>query len=119
MRYITVILTVIYTTGSSLALADSDVMKVMTLGKGRYEKNTNYFLFVSGRSYSAQIPDIVTEGETIQVSYEDDGEENIDRFEVHRISSRDDLCRLHNRTVTRYDTYPGNIIYIRPCNVLK
>ena len=106
-------------TAASTALADTEANKITTSGEGRYEKTTNYYLFTMGRSYSVRIPQVVSEGQTLLVSYDDGRSVKKDMFEVHRISNRDNLCRLHNRIVSRHDTYPGDIIYIRPCEVLE
>lgn len=100
-------------------LRAEDVTMVQTSGVGRYEKNTNYFLFISGKKYQVTVPSIVKEGDQITIQYEKGAKIISDDFSVVRISMKDDLCRLHNRIVSQHDKYPGDIIYIRPCKKIK
>lgn len=98
---------------------DVFVYAVTTLGSGRYEKNTNWLLFSSGRSYDAEIPQSVKAGDDIVVTYRVDGVAKMDEFSVVGISSRGDLCRLHNRIPHRYSTFVGDMVYVQPCRVTQ
>ncbi len=79
------------------------------------ELNTNYFLFVRGMNYDAKIPETIKDGTRIVISYKKDGEWVKRDFVVAGISVKGDLCRIHDRVPTQYDTFPGNTIYVKPC----
>lgn len=95
--------------------ADDWASMVFTEGSGRLEIVTNYWILSSGKSYEAQIPQRIQEGTRIQVSYKDDGRVVETDFDVAGISTRGELCRIHNRLPSRYSTAVGDTIYVKPC----
>ena len=65
-------------------------------------------------NYDAKIPETIKDGTRIVISYRGwrVGKED---FVVAGISVKGDLCRIHDRVPTQYDTFPGNTIYVKPC----
>lgn len=98
-----------------IVVADDSASEVVTPGYGRLEIVSNYILFSSGSSYDAKIPRRIKEGDRINITYEKDHEQILGVFDVVRISVKSELCRLHNKERSRYDSSPGDTIYIKPC----
>ena len=101
------------------AEAESWATKVLTPTKARYAKTTDYYIFSKVDSYTAFIPDLISVGDPIIVTYKtDDGWEE-DLFEVHRITFKDDFCRLHNFIPMKHSHKSGDTIYVDPCKILE
>jgi len=94
---------------SSLAAADDGASVVITPGYGRIEIVSDYIIFSSGKSYDVKIPTRVEEGTRISISYKKNDQWVRDNFDVVRISTKGELCRLHNKTRL------GDTIYVKPC----
>lgn len=89
---------------------------VETPGNGRYERiKARVFISVSDGSIQATIPTSVSVGQTIDVSFESDGQKITDTWKVVRISTKDALCRLHSAP----DRNIGNTVYVKPCTVVR
>lgn len=101
------------------AMADEYASAVRTPGNGRYEKNKNYLLFISGTQFQAAIPESVSVGQRIPVRCRVDGTEVSEEFAVVSINIKGDFCHLHNKEVSQYDKSPGDIIFVRPCRKVR
>lgn len=103
--------------GCSGQSAGSDsAQEVETPGSGRYERiKANVGVVVSDGSIQATIPTNVAVGQTIDVSFVKDGQEITDSWQVVRISTKNQLCRLHSAP----DRTVGNTVYVKPCRVLR
>jgi hypothetical protein len=94
----------------------SSAQFVETPGAGRYEKiKSNVGVVVSDGSIQATIPKTVSVGQTIDVTFENDGQRTTDRWRVVRISTRGNLCRLHSAPAREV----GNTVFVRPCKVAR
>ncbi|WP_445396597.1 hypothetical protein [Zobellella sp. An-6] len=100
---------------SSIGNADEWASSASTPGHGRMEVVTNYLIFSSGKYYDVEIPRRVASGRKISIRYLKDGEWVQDSFVVAGISTKKDLCRLHNKLPSKLSTSPGDTIYIQPC----
>lgn len=100
---------------SFLAYADDWASVAFTEGSGRLEIVTDYWIFSSGKSYEAQIPQRIKEGTRIQISYKDEGRVVKTGFDVAGISTKGELCRIHNKLPSRYSAAVGDTIYVKPC----
>lgn len=100
---------------SSPALADDWASVAFTGGVGRVEIVTDYWIFSSGTSYEAQVPRKILEGTRIRISYKKDGRVVEADFDVAGISTKGELCRIHNKLQSRYSTAVGDTIYVKPC----
>lgn len=67
----TFIFIILYFMSISPAFAEENVYSIMTPGKAELEINTNYILFSTGKTYPAEIPIKITEGNTLRVRYKD------------------------------------------------
>lgn len=100
------------------AFADDPAEVVRSAGIARYEKNTNYLLFVSGHQYPAEIPLQAEVGQRILIKYVIDAKTQVDTFDVKAILIRGDLCWLSN-TADPSKREVGDIVYIKPCVKLR
>jgi hypothetical protein len=100
---------------SSPAFADDWASVAFTGGAGRLEIVTDYWIFSSGKSYEAQIPRRILEGTRIRIYYKKDGHVVEADFDVAGISTKGELCRIHNKFPSRYSTEVGDTIYVKPC----
>ena len=97
------------------AMADDWAEIILTPSIGRLEIVSDYLLFSSGKNYEARIPKEISSGTKIRVSYNKDGNWVEHDFVVAAISTKDELCRLHDKVPSQYSSSPGNTIYIKPC----
>lgn len=86
-----------------------------TRGAGRVEIVTDYWLFSLGKSYDVQIPHRIEEGARIRISYNEDERHIETDFFVAGISTKGELCRVHNKLPSQHSTDSGDTIYIKPC----
>lgn len=100
---------------SSQADADDWASVAFTGGIGRLEVVTDYWIFSSGKSHEAHIPRRIQEGTRIRISYEEDGKLVKTDFFVAGISTKGDLCHIHNKLPSQYSTSVGDTIYVKPC----
>ena len=97
------------------SLADEPAEVVRTAGTGDLERVSNFFLFSSSTKTPVRIPTIVTAGDNIQIQYVESGKTVTEAFPVVDVAIRGDLCWLHSKRRTQYDTTLGNTIYVKPC----
>jgi hypothetical protein len=86
-----------------------------TKGAGRLEIVKDYWIFSSGKSYDAEIPRRIQVGTRIRISYKNDGKVVDVDFDVAGISTKGELCRIHNKLPSRHSTDIGDTIYVKPC----
>lgn len=99
----------------TLAVAEDWASVVITPGNGRIEIVSDYIIFSSGSFHKAKIPALIEAGTRINIAYEKDNKWIHIEFDVAGISTKDDLCRIHNKMPANYSSSPGNTIYVRPC----
>ncbi len=102
--------------GLSDVLAEGWATTVNTPGTGRLELTTNFLLFVHGKDYEAKIPSRINEGERINIKYKDQGKWVDISFVVAAISTDGNLCRLHDRIPSQWNSSSGDTIYVKPCH---
>jgi len=100
---------------SFLVAADDWTTVANTPGVGRIEVVSNYLIFSSGKSYDVKIPKRIKQGTRIEIAYKKGDEWISDKFDVVRISTKGELCRLHNKSPSQYSSSPGDTIYIKSC----
>ncbi len=95
--------------------ADDWASVAFTEGEGLLEIVTDYLIFSSGKSYEALIPRRIKEGTRIHISYKDGSRSIETDFDVAGISTKGELCRIHNKLPSKYSTSVGDTIYVKPC----
>lgn len=104
-------------TGCSLSRdAEGSPKEIETPGNARYERVIlNAGIILSDGSIQAKLPSRIAIGQTIEVSFDRNGNNLTDTLVVTRISTKGQLCRVH----TTPERVVGNTLYVRPCKVLR
>ncbi len=92
--------------------------EIETQGQGSYDKaGRDPGLFSD--AIKVAIPAHIAEGQTITLSYTEDGATRRDTFTVVRIWAKKTLCRLYDQENTGDGHAPGRVIYLKDCKVVR
>jgi len=92
--------------------------EIETPGQGSYDKAGRDPGFFSD-TIKATIPAHIAEGQTITLSYTEEGVRRRDTFTVVRIWAKKALCRLYDKENAGDGHAPGRMIYIKDCKVVR
>jgi hypothetical protein len=92
--------------------------EIETPGRGDYDRTGHDPGFFS-RAVQVMVPPHISEGQTIALTYIDDGTDHHESFTVVRISAKKSLCRLYDRENTGNGQAPGKLIRIEGCTVRR
>lgn len=101
------------------ARADEPVEVVRTVGTAELETVSNFLLFSSSTKTPVRIPEVISAGESIRIQYVVSGKTVVATFPVVDISIRGNLCWLHSKQRTQYDSTLGDTIYVQPCRRIR
>jgi len=99
--------------------ADEPAEVVHTAGAAELERVNNFLLFSSSTKTPVRIPEVISAGEVIRIQYVESGKAVVRTFPVVDISIRGDLCWLHSKQRTPYDSTLGDTIYVQPCRRMR
>ena len=101
------------------ARADEPAEVVRTAGTAELERVSNFLLFSSSTKTPVRIPEVISAGESIRIQYVESGKTVVATFPVVDIAIRGDLCWLHSKQRTQYDSTLGDTIYVQPCRRVR
>lgn len=98
--------------------ADEGASTIQTSGTAELGIVSNYLLFSSEKKHSISVPYRISVGDTLQISYVDGSKSTSKSFPVVWISSRSNICWLHDRDRTAGSPM-SDTIYVMPCKKLQ
>lgn len=101
------------------ARADEPAEVVRTDGTAELETVSNFLLFSSSTKTPIHIPEVISAGESIRIQYVESGKTFVATFPVVDISIRGNLCWLHSKQRTPYNSTLGDKIYVQPCRRIR
>jgi len=104
---------------SCSAIADESAEVVGTAGGAQLETVHDFLLFSSSTKTPARVPQNIAVGTLIRISYLKDGRVNEEDFPAVDIAIRGDLCWIHSKQHSQYDSTLGDTLYVQPCRKLR
>jgi hypothetical protein len=101
------------------AIAEESAEVVGTDGGAQLETVHDFLLFSSSTKTPARVPQHISVGTLIHVSYIKDGRVDEADFAAVDIAIRGDLCWIHIKQRSRYDSTLGDTLYVQPCRKLR
>jgi hypothetical protein len=101
------------------ARADEQAEVVRATGTAELERVSNFLFFSSSTKTPVRIPEVISAGESIRIQYVESGKTVVAMFPVVDIAIRGDLCWLHSKQRTQYDSTLGDTIYVQPCRKVR
>lgn len=92
---------------------------IRTVEKADIEKISDFLLFSSSKKFPTRVPQRISASDSFSIQYSAGGKLVQEHFTVMDISIRGDLCWLHSKRRTKYDTSPSDTIYVQPCARLQ